>query len=174
MRFKKEAHVSARLHETTKQKLYKSGYNAADAIEWFVHEWYSKNPKRRVAIQKDMLEIQLDNWKKVECEAQLEIEALEKQLEDMIGQIDIEVVEPVPYVGEVEDELPGPLREAIDRIKPVYLEKYDLLASPNVPDDEVLDAFITLNGDFVRNVYNEFGRGVKWKEFKEILLEELC
>ena len=64
MKFKKEAVVSARLHESTKDKLYKTGYNAADAIEWFVHEWYSNNPKKKIAIKKDILELQLERWKK--------------------------------------------------------------------------------------------------------------
>ena len=169
MKFKKEAVVSARIYESTKNKLYKTGYNAADAIEWFVHEWYSNNPKKKVAIKKDILEIQLENWKKVECEAQLEIEALEKQIEELVVS-EPEDVDPVTFI---EDVLPDNLQEAVDRIKPVYEDKKDLLVGKNTTPNEALDLFITHYGDFVKNVYNECGNGLKFKEFKELLLSEV-
>ena len=31
--------VSARLHKATKEKLLESGYNPAEAIEWFVYKF---------------------------------------------------------------------------------------------------------------------------------------
>ena len=153
MKFKKEAVVSARLHESTKDKLYKTGYNAADAIEWFVHEWYNNNPKRKIAIKKDILEIQLANWKKVECDAQIEIEALEKQIEELIIN-EPEDIEPVPTIDEI---LPDNLQEAVDIIKPDYVDKKDLLVGKNTTPDEALDIFVSHYGDFVFNVYNEYG-----------------
>lgn len=171
MKFNKDAQVSARLHESTKQKLYKTGYNAADAIEWFVSEWYSNNPKRKVAIQKDMLEIKLDQLKKLECEVQVEIGVIEKQLEEfVVSDVEEVVPEEIPFKKEV---LPDKLQQAVDRIKPVYEDKKEMFVSPNVPIEDSLDVFITLNGDFVRNVYQEFGKGLKWKDFKELLLEEV-
>lgn len=169
MKFKKDAVVSARLHESTKDKLYKTGYNAADAIEWFVHEWYNNNPKRKIAIKKDILEIQLANWKKVECDAQIEIEALEKQIEELIVN-EPEDIEPVPTIDEI---LPDNLQEAVDIIKPVYEDKKDLLVGKNTTPDEALDLFVSHYGDFVLNVYNEHGKGLKFKEFKELLLSEV-
>ena len=169
MKFKKEAVVSARLHESTKQKLIKTGYNPADAIEWFVHEWYNNNPQKRISIKKDLLEIQLENWKQVECEAQLEIEALEKQLEKLISDSDFDV----DQVDVVDDSpmLPLNLQNVVDRIKPVYDGKKDLIVGKNTTPDEALDIFITQNGDFVSNVYMEFCKGLDWGEFKELLLE---
>lgn len=170
MRFKKEEIISARLHAETKKKLNSSGYNAAEAIEWFVHEYYNNNPKRKVAIQKDMLEIKLHNLKEMECEVQTEIGVVERQL-DELGEIplpDMGVIDPIP-----EEVLPDNLQEAIDRIKPVYEDKRDLIVGKNTTPDEALDVFITLNGDFIRNVYNELGKGLKWKDFKELLLSEV-
>ena len=169
MKFKKEAVVSARLHESTKDKLYKTGYNAADAIEWFVHEWYNNNPKRKIAIKKDILEIQLANWKKVECDAQIEIEALEKQIEELIIN-EPEDIEPVPSIDDV---LPDNLQEVVDIIKPFYEDKKDMLVGKNTTPDEALDLFITHYGDFVLNVFSEHGKGLKFKEFKELLLSEV-
>ena len=55
----KGARVTARLHESTKHKLAKSGYNAAEAIEWFVNEYYSNNPRRQLEIKQDLEEIEL-------------------------------------------------------------------------------------------------------------------
>ena len=95
---KKEAVVSARIHDTTKHKLVKSGYNAADAIEWFVHEYYNNSPKRKAAIQRDLLEIKLNNLKKIECDVQLEIEVIEKQLEDL-GDVPLNDEEIIPKCG---------------------------------------------------------------------------
>ena len=169
MKFKKEAVVSARLHESTKEKLYKTGYNPADAIEWFVHEWYNNNPKKRIAIKKDLLEIQLENWKKVECEAQLEIEALEKKLEELITDDDFEVVNPLGDVS----LLPINLQEAVDRIKPVFDEKKGWIVGKNTTPEEALDTFILRYGDFVNNVYSEFGKGIAWRDFKALLLSEV-
>ena len=42
----KDAVVSARLHHRTKEKLVKSGYTPAEAIEWFVHVYYENNPQK--------------------------------------------------------------------------------------------------------------------------------
>lgn len=60
----KEAVVSARVHSVTKEKLAATGYNAADAIEWFVKKYYKDD------IQEDLLRIQLEKLEKEECEIQ--------------------------------------------------------------------------------------------------------
>lgn len=57
MKFKKEEVVSARLHESTKAKLYKTGHTAAEAIELFVYRF----SKDKEAIERDMLKIKLEN-----------------------------------------------------------------------------------------------------------------
>ena len=170
MRFKKEEIVTARLHASTKKKLSSSGYNAAEAIEWFVHEYYNNNPKRKVAIQRDMLEIKLNNLKEMECEVQSEISVVERQL-DELGDLPLpeEKIDPIPEVN----VLPDNLQEAVDRIKRVFDDKKDMIVGNNTTPVDALDVFIALNGDFVRNVYSEFGKGLKWKDFRELLLEEV-
>lgn len=179
MQFKKGAQVTARLHESTKHKLMKTGYNAAEAIEWFVNEYYSKNPRRRLEIKQDLEEIELNKLKKVECEVQLEIEHKEKLIDELIQEkgkypevkespIEIMSIGPDP-----DSVLSDDLKEAIGRIKPVYDDKKGLIVGKNTTPDEALDVFISLNGEFVRNVYSEFGKGLKWREFKELLLSEV-
>ena len=173
MKFTKDAQVSARLHPSTKEKLAKSGYNAAEAIEWFVHEFFSNNPKRKMKIKKDMLEINLDNLKKMQCEIQVEIEAIERQLESFVGEdLDFEV-SPIKIEVEPEVELPNNLQEAIDKIQAGFDKKRDMLVSPKTDLKESIDSFIVLNGDFVRGIYSEHCKGLKWSEFHELLLEEL-
>ena len=54
--------VSARLHKATKEKLLESGYNPAEAIEWFVYKF----SEDREAIERDMLKIKLENLLKHE------------------------------------------------------------------------------------------------------------
>ena len=150
MKFKKEEQVGARLHASTKAKLQKTGYNAAEAIEWFVHEYYNTHPKRKLQIQRDLLEIKLNNLKEVECEVQTEIGVVERQLEELgpaPSPADVNV-EPVPEVP-----LPPNVR----------------VTSPA----EALDLFITQYGDLVLNVYSECGKGLNWSDFKDLLLSEV-
>ena len=106
---------------------------------------------------------------KIECDAQLEIEALEKQIEELIIN-EPEDIDPVPYI---EDVLPDNLQEAVDRIKPVYDDKKDMLVGKNTTPEEALNLFIDSNGDFVMNVYNSLAKTLNWKEFRELLLSEV-
>lgn len=169
MKFKKEEQVGARLHASTKAKLQNTGYNAAEAIEWFVHEWYSTHPKRKVQIQRDLLEIKLNNLKEMECEIQTEIGVIERQLEELGPAPSPEVnVKQVPEV-----KLPDAVWEGLERISVVYDNKKDLLVGRNTPPEDALNLFINQYGDFVKNVYSEFGKGLKWKEFKDLLLSEV-
>lgn len=170
MKFKKEEQVGARLHASTKAKLQNTGYNAAEAIEWFVHEWYSTHPKRKVQIQRDLLEIKLNNLKEMECEIQTEIGVIERQLEEL-GPAPSPADVNVKQVPEV--KLPDAVWEGLERISVVYDNKKDLLVGKNTPPEDALNLFINQYGDFVKNVYSEFGKGLKWKEFKDLLLSEV-
>lgn len=170
MKFKMEEKVGARLHASTKAKLQRTGYNAREAIEWFVHEYYSNNPKKRTKIQRDLLEIKLNNLKEIECEVQTEIAVVERQLEELgpAPEPNDIISNPIP-----EERLPDNLQEAIDRIGRVYDDKKDMIIGKNTSPEEALDVFLTLNGDFVSNVYSELGKGLKWKDFKALLLSEV-
>ena len=68
--------VSARLHKATKEKLLESGYNPAEAIEWFVY----KLSEDREAIERDMLKIKLENLLNNEHNLKHEIKILEEVL----------------------------------------------------------------------------------------------
>ena len=183
MQFTKGAQVTARLHESTKHKLLKTGYNAAEAIEWFVHEYYSNNPRKQLEIKQDLEEIELNKLKKVECEVQLEIEHKEKVIEELIlekGKYpeDKEEVLPSFDVTVVTEEpaeesyTEGEL-EAIARVRSVWNDKRDLMVGKNDDEVEVFDSFLVLQGDFINTVHKECCRKMPFKSFKALLLEEV-
>ena len=64
--------VSARLHKSTKEKLLATGYNPAEAIEWFVYK-FSEDME---AIERDMLKIKLENLRNNEHNLKHEIKIL--------------------------------------------------------------------------------------------------
>ena len=68
--------VSARLHKETKEKLLETGYNPAEAIEWFVYK-FSEDME---AIERDMLKIKLENLRNNEHNLKHEIKILEEVL----------------------------------------------------------------------------------------------
>lgn len=68
--------VSARLHKSTKEKLLATGYNPAEAIELFVYKF----SKDKEAIERDMLEMKLENLRNSEHNLKHEIKILEEVL----------------------------------------------------------------------------------------------
>ena len=178
MKRTKGVQVTARLHESTKLKLIKTGYNAAEAIEWFVNEYYSHNPKRRLQIKQDLAEMELNKLKKEECEIQLEIEYKEKVIEELIQEQSNypEVKDDSLQVIDIHEEIPllsdGEL-EAIERVRPVWIEKRDMMVGKNSDEVEVFDAFILLKGDFIHNVHKECCKNLSFKDFKAMLIEEV-
>ena len=68
--------VSARLHKSTKKNLLATGYNPAQAIEWFVYK-FNTDPE---AIERDMLRIKLEKLRNNEHNLKHEIKILEKAL----------------------------------------------------------------------------------------------
>ena len=77
--------VTARVHPSIKKKLVLSGYTARQAIEYFVHEYYSENPERELEIQKDLLYVKLNELEKCKADIQSEIDNIKghlKELED--------------------------------------------------------------------------------------------
>jgi len=180
-RFRKDARLYARVHESTKKQLDESGYNTAEAVEWFVHEFYSRNPKRNAKMKYDLLSNRLENLKKVECETQLEIELTEKKLdeimnnnpglfdEDLMDHIDTaeNVVESQPKV------IPDKHMEAINRIKPIFDNKREDLWDYSLSDMDNIEVFIGLHQEMCRLAFNECCKDLGWYGFKEFLVEEL-
>ena len=168
----KDAVVSARLHHRTKEKLVKSGYTPAEAIEWFVHVYYENNPQKRIKIKRDMIHIRLNSLKKIECDVQVEIEALERQLDSLSDCSDIEE-ESCVIEDEGEDEgYPVEIQEAIELVQGAFDTKRDMLVSPKVNVSEAVDSFIVMHGDVVQGAF-KMCKGLKWKEFRDILLAEI-
>jgi len=180
MKYTKGAQVTARLHESTKHKLLKTGYNAAQAIEWFVNEYYSNHPKKQLEIRQDLEEIELNKLKKVECEIQLEIEHKERVIADLIQEqgkypeVVDDLLQPVDEILDIPGELSslsdGEI-EAIERVRPVWDMKKDLMLGSHDDEVEVFDAFITLNGDFISDVHKDCCKDMKFKDFKALLIE---
>ena len=74
--------VSARLHTDTKEKLIATGYNAAEAIEWFVYHFFSNNPEMKESIERDLLQIKLESLWDSEEDIKGQIEIIEEQLRE--------------------------------------------------------------------------------------------
>ena len=181
MKQSKGARVTARLHESTKHKLAKSGYNAAEAIEWFVTEYYSKRPRRQLEIRQDLEEIELNRLKKIECEIQLEIEHKEKLIEKLVSEKSKypEVKRDITEIITVDDDqvedsgLSDNELEAVERVRTVWDEKRDYLVGAYDDEREVFDTFIVMQGDFINNVHKDCCSKMKFKDFKELLLREV-
>jgi len=180
MKNTKGAQVTARLHESTKHKLLKTGYNAAQAIEWFVNEYYSNHPKKQLEIRQDLEEIELNKLKKVECEIQLEIAHKERVIADLIQEqgeypeIVDDLLQPVDEILDIPEDgssLSDGELEAIERVRPVWEVKRDLMVGRNDDEVEVFNAFILLNGDFLNDVHKECCKNLSFKEFKALLIE---
>ena len=175
----KGSRVTARLHESTKLKLAKSGYNAAEAIEWFVNEFYSNNPRRQLEIRQDLEEIELNKLKKIECEIQLEIEHKERVIQDLViekSKYPEVKTEPEIIIKEdaLEDVLSDGEIEAIERVRNVWDDRKDMMLGPHDDVIEVFNSFITKEGDFIRNVHSELCKKKSFKEFKDLLLREVA
>ena len=178
MQFKKGAQVTARLHESTKHKLMKTGYNAAEAIEWFVNEYYSKNPRRRLEIKQDLEEIELNKLKKIECEVQLEIEHKEKLIDDLIqekGKYPEVKTEPEIIIKEdaLEDVLSDGEIEAIERVRNVWDDRKDMMLGSHDDVIEVFNSFIAKEGDLISEVHKTCCKRMPFKEFKALLIKEV-
>lgn len=72
--------VSARLEPETKELLIATGYNASQAIEWFVHCFFSNNPEMKESIERDMLQLKLESLWDIEEELKGQIMIIEERL----------------------------------------------------------------------------------------------
>ena len=74
--------VSARLEPETKELLIATGYNAAEAIEWFVYSFFRNDPKMRESIERDMLMLKLESLWDSEEDIKGQIEIIEEKLRE--------------------------------------------------------------------------------------------
>lgn len=168
----KSVTVSARLLPETKTKLEKSGYNPREAIEWFVHTYYVANPKKKMKIKKDLLEIKLKILKEKECQIQVEISAIERELDSLVRE-DLSDVEEIKIIDEEieEEDYPIEVIEALELIQNAFDSKRDFMVSSNTDISEAIDSFMVLHGDVVQGAFKR--TNLKWKEFREIVLAEI-
>lgn len=78
----KTERVSARLEPKIKELLLATGYNASQAIEWFVYHFFSNNPEIKESIERDMLQLKLESLWDIEEELRGQIEMIEEQLRE--------------------------------------------------------------------------------------------
>ena len=170
--FNKDCRVSARLHPSIKQKLINSGYNARQAIEYFVRDYYSANPRKRVEVKRQILENDIENLKKQECEVQLEIQHKENLLDKLIvsaatGMDDVDETE------ELVMDLPPDVQMGINIVQNVFNQKKDFEVSGELSDSENILEFIRNHNDFIGATYDEYGSDLSWREFRDLLLSEI-
>lgn len=170
--FNKDCRVSARLHPSIKQKLINSGYNARQAIEYFIRDYYAANPRKRAEVKRQILENDIENLKKQECEVQLEIQHKEKLLDNLIvsaadGRDDVDETE------ELVMDLPPDVQMGINIVQNVFDQKKDLEVSGRLSDSENILEFIKNYNDFIGATYDEYGSDLSWREFRDLLLSEI-
>ena len=170
--FNKDCRVSARLHPSIKQKLINSGYNARQAIEYFIRDYYAANPRKRAEVKRQILENDIENLKKQECEVQLEIQHKEKLLDNLIvsaadGRDDVDETE------ELVMDLPPDVQMGINIVQNVFDQKKDLEVSGQLSDSENILEFIKNHNDFIGATYDEYCADLSWREFRDLLLSEI-
>lgn len=170
--FNKDCRVSARLHPSIKKKLVNSGYNARQAIEYFVRDYYAANPRKRVEVKRQILENDIETLKKQECEVQLEIQHKESLLDKLVvsaavGKDDVDETE------ELVMDLPPDVQMGINIVQNVFDKKKDLEVSSRLSDSENIMNFIKNHNDFIGATYDEYGSDLSWREFRDLLLSEI-
>lgn len=164
--------VTARVHPSIKKKLQSSGYNARQAIEYFVRDYYAANPRKRVEVKRQILENDIETLKKQECEIQLEIE----HKEALISKLAVGEVTGVDNVDEKEElsyDLPPNIQRGINIIQSAFNNKKDLEYTPSLSAKENIDNFIRNHEAFIVKNYDEYFSELGFQEFKELLYSEI-
>ncbi len=164
--------VTARVHPSTKKKLVASGYTGRQAIEYFVRDYYSANPRKRIEVKKQILANDIEELKRQECEVQLEIEHKEALLDKLtVGEVtgadDVDEQEPLVY------DLPADVQRGVNIVQKVLSRKRGLYGSSVESAEEGLTRFIEENREFVVSTFDDYASGLSWEEFRGILLSEL-
>lgn len=170
--FNKDCRVTARLHPSIRKKLDNSGYNARQAIEYFVRDYYNANPRKRIEVKRQILENDIESLKKKECEVQLEIEHKEMLLEKLVvGEVsgidDVDETEPLVL------DIPANYQKGINIIQGAFDNNKDLEVSSSLSDKDNIINFIKNHDDFVVHAYDEYFGDLSWSEFKELLVSEI-
>lgn len=159
----KTAVVSARLYESTKKKLAASGYTAADAIEWFVQEYYSSKSAKKLKIRKDILTQNLESLQKDNEEIMKKIHEIEEELSqlDTGDNVDIDVnIEPVIH-------LPSLIIEGISTVQNAYNRKKERQPLNDIGD------FMNQNQEFMTTIWHKHAKKMDFDEFCDLVREHV-
>ena len=165
--FAKIAQVSARVRPWVKEIIKRKGYSISEAVTYFAHVLRSNDPKLMLQCKIFFLEDQLEDIRKKKREI---IHQENDCLEDLAN-----LKEELSKYGDVIEEpviVSEEMTNAINRIQRAIDNKKDLLYSPSQTKEEFLNNFISLNGDFVSDVFKSSGKE-SWSEFKEELVESI-
>lgn len=170
--FNKDCRVTARLHPSIKQKLINSGYNARQAIEYFIRDYYNANPRKRIEVKRQILENDIEELKRQECEIQLEIE----HKESLITKLAVGEVTGIDDVDETEElvlDLPANIQKGVNIIQNAFDHKRDMEVSSKLSDEENILNFIKKHDEFIVSTYDNYCSELGFREFKELLLSEI-
>ena len=164
--------VTARVHPSIKKKLQASGYNARQAIEFFVSNYYAANPRKRVEVKRQIIENDLETLKKQECEIQLEIEHKETLLDKLVVG-EVTGMDIVDEKEELKYDLPPEIQRGINIIQSAFNNKRDMEYSPRLSARENIDNFIRKYESFIVANYDQYFSSLGFQEFKDLLYEEI-
>ena len=137
--------------------------------EWkeSLRDYYNANPRKRVEVQRQILENDIENFKKQECEIQLEIEHKESLITKLTTD-EADVCE-----EELSYELPPGFKEGIHIIQAAFDSKRNTGVSSRLSDKENIDNFIKKYDEFIVSKYDDFFSELGFQEFKELLYSEI-
>ena len=159
----KSAVVSARLYESTKKKLDASGYNAAEAIEWFVHEYYSSKSAKKLQIRKDILTQNLEDLQKDNEAIMKKIHEIELELSELdTSNVDVENVNIEPVI-----HLPSLIIEGISIVQNAYNRKKE-----REPLNDIAD-FMNQNQEFMTTIWAKHAKKMDFDDFCELVREHV-
>lgn len=170
----RDQQMNARTTLKDKITIQENGYTAADGLAYFAEELRLSNPRKKIAIKQKMIDIKLENLKRVQCEVNLEIEQLESQRANLNPDIQQDkVLERLQDIANAEVDLPPNLKKAVTRVQSAFDKKRDLFVSSVKSKEDILNDFISSNDDFILEIYNKTGNGLEWSDFKDIILTEV-
>lgn len=170
----RDQQMNARTTLKDKITIQENGYTAADGLAYFAEELRLSNPRKKIAIKQKMIDIKLENLKRVQCEVNLEIEQLESQRANLNPEIQQDkVLERLHDIANAEVDLPPNLKKAVTRVQSAFDKKRDLFVSSVKSKEDILNDFISSNDDFILEIYNKTGNGLEWSDFKDIILTEV-
>lgn len=161
--------VSARLPLSKVERLEKSGKNPREAIDYWLEDYYSKNPRKRIRFE---IKEKEEEMKKL----QKQIEKLQNQYDDLKEEVDELKLSLSGFETSLEELEDVDLKEFVKRIQNIFIRTFvnKMLVSPSKSKEENIEEFIQEKKEIINNVSNEFFVGkYSEDEINKILLDYL-